>query len=81
MSFAILEYIAEEAIGRPEGRWRKIAQEEGLRGWAVNTQNNIFGYSDWNINRPANAWYCMHLWQHFVYSNDLEYLQKRLFRL
>lgn len=74
-----LEYIAEEAIGRPEGRWRKIAQEEGLRGWAVNTQNNIFGYSDWNINRPANAWYCMHLWQHFVYSNDLEYLQKTAF--
>lgn len=74
-----LRYIAIEAVGRHNGSWRQIAQGEGLRGWAVKTQNNIFGYSDWNINRPANAWYCMHLWQHYAYNNDLKYLYKIAF--
>ena len=74
-----LEYVAEEAVGKPSGSWQQIAKAEGLRGWAINTQNNIFGYSDWNINRPANAWYCMHFWQHFIFSNDLDYLQKKAF--
>lgn len=74
-----LEYIATEAVGKTEGSWRQIAKAEGLRGWAIKTQNNIFGYSDWNINRPANAWYCIHLWQHFVYGNDLDYLSMTAF--
>lgn len=74
-----LEYIATEAVGKAEGSWRQIAKAEGLRGWAIKTQNNIFGYSDWKINRPANAWYCMHLWQHFAYGNDLDYLSKTAF--
>lgn len=74
-----LEYVAIEAVGKPEGSWRQIAKTEGLRGWTIKAQNNIFGYSDWNINRPANAWYCMHLWQHFAYGNDLEYLVKTAF--
>lgn len=74
-----LEYVAMEAVGKTDGSWQQIAKAEGLRGWAIKTQNNIFGYSDWNINRPANAWYCMHLWQHFAYGNDLEYLIKTAF--
>ena len=74
-----LEYVAMEAVGKAEGSWCQIAKTEGLRGWAIKTQNNIFGYSDWNINRPANAWYCMHLWQHFAYGNDLRYLVNTAF--
>lgn len=73
-----LEYVATEAL-RPSGSWRKIASDEGLDGWTVKTQNNIFGYSDWNINRPANAWYCMHLWQHYAYTKDLVFLEETAF--
>lgn len=74
-----LEYVTMEAVGKTDGSWRQIAKTEGLRGWTIKTQNNIFGYSDWNINRPANAWYCMHLWQHFAYGNDFDYLVKTAF--
>ena len=56
-----------------------LAQEEGLRGWAIKTQSNIFGYTDWNINRPANAWYCMHLWQHYLYTQDVNFLVEKAF--
>ena len=68
-----LQYIATEAQ-RPDGSWQQLARSEGLRGWTIKTQSNIFGYTDWNINRPANAWYCMHLWQHYAYTLDMDYL-------
>lgn len=68
-----LNYVVTETL-RVDGSWQKLAQSEGLRGWTIRTQSNIFGYTDWNINRPANAWYCMHLWQHYLYSQDTDYL-------
>ena len=60
-----IRYIATEAL-RPGGSWQQLARSEGLRGWTVDTQSNIFGYMDWNINRPANACYCMHLWKDYA---------------
>lgn len=73
-----LNYIATEAL-RPGGSWQQVARSEGLRGWAMRTQNNIFGYTDWNINRPANAWYSMHLWQHYRYTLDVDFLIQTAF--
>ena len=72
--FPFLEYVRTEAL-KSGGSWQKIASEDGCRGWTINTQNNIFGYSDWNINRPANAWYSMHFWSHYVYTGDKIYLR------
>lgn len=54
--------------------WKKMAKEHGCRGWTMRTQNNIFGYSDWNWNRPANAWYCMHLWDKYQFDPQEKYL-------
>lgn len=68
-------YITAEAM-KQSGSWTEMAKWHGCRGWTIKTQNNIFGYSDWNWNRPANAWYCMHLWQHFEYTQDVDYLEK-----
>ncbi|MCI1647218.1 MAG: glycoside hydrolase family 95 protein [Bacteroides sp.] len=73
-----LHYIAAEAL-KEDGSWQQIARKEHNRGWTINTQSNIFGFTDWNINRPANAWYCMHLWQHYAYTLDKEYLEKTAF--
>lgn len=73
-----IQYVATEAQ-RPEGSWQQLARSEGLRGWTIKTQSNIFGYTDWNINRPANAWYCMHLWQHYAYTLDVDYLHTLAF--
>ncbi|MDR1380864.1 MAG: glycoside hydrolase family 95 protein [Tannerella sp.] len=73
-----LNYAATEAL-RENGSFRRVAEEENLRGWAVRTQSTIFGHTDWNINRPANAWYCMHLWQHYAYTNDVDFLRGTAF--
>jgi len=83
-------YIGTEAT-KANGSWSKMASTPisttsngeymagNYRGWAIRTQSNIFGYSDWNWNRPANAWYCMHLWQHFAYTNDITFLKNNAF--
>lgn len=70
----LLRYIAIESA-RPDGGMRKTAINEGLRGWSLHTQSNIFSHTDWNINRPTNAWYAMHLWQHYQYTLDKAYLR------
>ncbi len=73
-----LDYIATEAR-KKDGSWQRVARKENLRGWSMKTQSNIFAFTDWNINRPVNAWFCMHLWQHFAYSADTVYLKETAF--
>lgn len=68
-----INYIYNEAV--LQDSWTNMAAELGCRGWTMKTQNNIFGYSDWNWNRPANGWYCLHLWEKYLYSPDKEYLK------
>lgn len=67
-----INYIYNES--QLNDAWKKMAQEENCRGWSMRTQNNIFGYSDWNWNRPANAWYCMHVWDKYLFDPQNDYL-------
>lgn len=69
-----INYIYNESQVQPS--WREMAKEQGARGWTMKTQNNIFGYSDWLWNRPANAWYSMHVWDKYQFSLDKSYLKK-----
>lgn len=71
--YPFIHYIYNEAMVR--NSWRDMASELGCRGWAIKTQNNIFGYSDWLWNRPANGWYCMHIWDKYLFDPDENYLK------
>jgi alpha-L-fucosidase 2 len=61
--------------------WSKLANAWGDRGWTLLTENNLFGMGNWNANRPANAWYSMHLWDHFDFGLDTTYLRDRAYPL
>ena len=86
----LLDYVNFEA-NKVNGSWSKMASTAisntsngeymagGYKGWTLRTQSNIFGFSDWNWNRPANAWFSMHLWQHFRYTNDTTFLRNEAF--
>lgn len=73
-----LNYIHREACVRPQ--WRANAKQiaKQTKGWTLTTENNIYGSgSNWSQNYTiANAWYCMHLWQHYRFTLDKEYLAK-----
>ncbi len=64
--------------------WRKQTQRtpefqlpagRPLRGWALRTETNPWGGTTWNWNKPANAWYCQHFWEHYAFTGDKAYLR------
>ena len=71
-----LDYIYREACVKPT--WRRFAQDMGHvnTGWTLPTENNIYGSGTTfaNTYTVANAWYCQHLWQHYTYTMDKEFL-------
>ncbi len=76
MHVPFLNYIINEAA-QPE--WQNRATIAGeTRGWTCLTENNIFGgISGFAPNYViANAWYGTHLWQHYRYTLDKEYLKR-----
>ncbi|HRF59782.1 MAG TPA: glycoside hydrolase family 95 protein [Fimbriimonadaceae bacterium] len=46
-----------------------------VRGWTVQTMNNACGVSFWKWNPPGSAWYAQHLWEHFAFGQDKNYLR------
>lgn len=72
-----LNYIINMAVNHPE--WQNYAKRSGQTvGWTFYTENNIFGGgSPWSDNYViANAWYVTHLWQHYRYTLDKEFLKR-----
>ena len=45
------------------------------RGWAIRTSHNITGGMGWKWDKTANAWYCQHLWEHYAFGLDKDYLR------
>ena len=59
--------------------WMTAAKRSGqTKGWTVYTESSIFGgMSTWGAQYTvANAWYCTHLWDHYRYTLDKEYLKR-----
>ncbi len=46
------------------------------RGWTIRYSQNIFGGQGWRWYKPGSAWYCQHLWEHYAFTGDEEYLKK-----
>jgi alpha-L-fucosidase 2 len=44
------------------------------RGFALRTSHNITGGMGWKWDKTANAWYCQHLWEHYAFGQDKNYL-------
>ncbi|MEG0024497.1 MAG: glycoside hydrolase N-terminal domain-containing protein [Akkermansia sp.] len=45
-----------------------------VRGWTVRTSQNVFGGNGWEWNIPGSAWYARHIWDHYEFTNDKNYL-------
>jgi alpha-L-fucosidase 2 len=55
--------------------WRTRTNEAfSTRGWTVRTSHNLYGGMAWNWNKPGNAWYAHHFWEHYAFSQDPDYL-------
>lgn len=77
MHVPFLNYIINMATNHNE--WKTYAQAAGQsEGWTCYTENNIFGGVGSFMHNYviANAWYCTHLWQHYRYTLDRDFLKK-----
>jgi len=44
-------------------------------GFALRTSHNITGGMGWKWDKTANAWYCLHFWEHYAFGPDKNYLR------
>lgn len=52
------------------------------RGWSVHTMNNAYGFTApgwnffWGYAPNSAAWLCSHLWEHYNFTKDKQYLKQ-----
>lgn len=50
---------------------------EHVRGWTTRISQNPWGGGGWiKWNPPVNAWYALHIWDRYLYSQDKNYLKE-----
>ena len=60
--------------------WRiETTNSYGIRGWTTRVSENINGGQGWSWNQPGNAWYGLHLWEHYAFTGDTNYLRNTAF--
>ena len=77
LHLCFLDFIIRQAECKS---WKRVATEfAGVKhGWSCFTETDIMGgMTTWGSNYfVANAWYCSHLWQHYRYTLDQEFLKR-----
>jgi alpha-L-fucosidase 2 len=56
--------------------WKTAAGTMTERGFAIRTSHNITGGLGWKWDKTANAWYCLHFWEHYAFGRDKQFLQE-----
>jgi alpha-L-fucosidase 2 len=69
-----------EAIREPSRKATQAAFGK-VRGFTLRTSHNIFGGLGWKWNLPASAWYGQHVYEHYAFGGDTEYLRTRAYPL
>ncbi|MDH7463198.1 glycoside hydrolase family 95 protein [Chitinophagaceae bacterium 26-R-25] len=69
-----------ESLVEPGSGTAKI--QYNMHGWCVHPITNVWGYTSpgeqptWGMHVGATAWLCQHLWEHYAFTNDTQYLQR-----
>lgn len=51
-------------------------------GWVLHMMTNVWNYTapgehpSWGATNTGGAWLCAHLWEHYLYTQDKEYLRR-----
>jgi len=57
----------------------------GCRGWTAHTVANVWGYTapgqgvGWGLFPTAGAWIASHLWSHYLFTQDKEFLRNQAY--
>ena len=60
----------------------RIFYGDKATGWVLHMMTNVWNYTapgehpSWGATNTGGAWLCAHLWEHYLYSRDKEYLRR-----
>lgn len=72
-----IEYV--KSLVEPGSKTAKIYYNS--RGWVTHILGNVWGFTSpgehpsWGATNTSGAWMCQHLWEHYLYTQDIEYLK------
>lgn len=72
-----IEYV--KSLAEPGSKTARIYYDS--RGWVTHILGNVWGFTSpgehpsWGATNTAGAWMCQHLWEHYLYTQDKEYLR------
>ena len=67
-----------DSLREPGRRTAKV--HYGADGWVVHTISNVWGFTSpgehpgWGQFTAAGAWLCQHLWEHYAFGGDIDFL-------
>lgn len=70
---ALVEFVRQVAV--PSRVATRNAFGADTRGWTARTSQSVFGGNAWEWNTVASAWYAQHLYEHWAFTQDLDYLR------
>lgn len=77
----LIEWVYTGAMEQPY--WRAFTKKmTGITdGWVCSWPNNPLGFTEpWYSNHSycaSAAWLCWHLWQHYLFTQDVDYLREK----
>ncbi|WP_404818997.1 glycosyl hydrolase family 95 catalytic domain-containing protein [Streptomyces phaeolivaceus] len=70
---ALVGFVEQVAV--PSRVATRNAFGADTRGWTARTSQSVFGGNAWEWNTVASAWYAQHLYEHWAFTQNLEYLR------
>jgi alpha-L-fucosidase 2 len=70
---ALVHFVEQVAV--PSRVATRNAFGARTRGWTARTSQSIFGGNSWEWNTVASAWYAQHLYEHWAFTQDMDYLR------
>ena len=74
----LYEFI--ESLQVPGAKTAKV--HYNAKGWVVHTISNVWGFTSpgespsWGLFPTAGAWLMQHLWEHYAFTGDREFLKR-----
>jgi alpha-L-fucosidase 2 len=71
----LFKYIQNLAVVYKRTQDERVKTPKG-RGWSAYSTTNPFGGSSrWGVHRPHSAWLMQHLWEHYAFTGDTNFLR------
>ncbi len=71
----LFKYIENLAVVYKRTADERVKTTKG-RGWSAYSTTNPFGGSSrWGVHRPHSAWLMQHLWEHYAFTGDTNFLR------